>query len=117
MILVTGGTGLVGSHLLFQLTTQGKKVRAIFRNPKRLDKVKRIFSYYSSDAEALFQMIEWVEGDILDVPSLETAFSGVTKVYHCAALISFQPNDYFKMRQVNIAGTANVVNLCLQFKI
>ncbi len=117
MILVTGGTGLVGSHLLFQLTTQGKKVRAIFRNPKRLDKVKRIFSYYSSDAEALFQMIEWVEGDILDVPSLETAFSGVTKVYHCAALISFQPYDYFKMRQVNIAGTANVVNLCLQFKI
>ncbi len=117
MILVTGGTGLVGSHLLFKLVEQEQTVRAIFRNPKRLEKVRHIFSYYSTEADALFQKIEWVEGDILDVPSLETALVGVTKVYHCAALISFQPNDYFKMRQVNIAGTANVVNLCLQFEI
>ncbi len=117
MILVTGGTGLVGSHLLYRLVEQGQTVRAIFRNARRLEKVKKVFSYYSSDHEILFQRIDWVESDILDLPSLEAAFSGVEKVFHCAALISFQPNDYFKMRKVNISGSANIVNLCLQYKI
>lgn len=117
MILVTGGTGLVGSHLLYELALKGQKVRALYRNDKRLSKVKHVFSYYSDDPKTLFNRIEWVLGDITDVPKLQSAFEGITHVYHCAALISFQPNDYYKMRHVNITGTANVVNLCLQFKI
>src|SRR5690606_22185524 len=60
-----------------------------------------------------FDKIQWIKADLLDLPSLERAFEGVTKVYHCAGLISFDPNSYKQLRKVNIDGTANLVNLCI----
>ena len=117
MILVTGGTGLVGAHLLYQLTSQHKKVRAIYRTSNRLHAVKKVFSYYTDTAEELFSTIEWVKSDITDVPSLELVFDGVDTVYHAAAFVSFDPKDYRKMRQVNIDGTANIVNYAIASKV
>jgi nucleoside-diphosphate-sugar epimerase len=117
MILVTGGTGLVGSHLLFKLTQKGHRVRAIFRNDKKIEAVRHVFSYYTENVDAYFSKIEWVEGDITDIPKLTEAFKGVTHVYHCAAFISFDPNYYHSLRQINIEGTANVVNLCISNNI
>ncbi len=113
MILVTGGTGLVGSHLLYQLTSQNKQVRAIYRTSKSLDSVKKVFSYFTDNIEGLFSKIEWVKADITDVPSLEKVFVNVEVVYHVAALVSFNPKEYRKMRQVNIDGTANIVNYAI----
>lgn len=113
MILVTGGTGLVGSHLLYWLAKEQQKVRAIYRNKASLAAVKNVFGYYTSDVELLFSSIDWVEADITNVVSLEKAFEGVTYVYHSAALVSFNPKDYFDMRKINIEGTANVVNFCI----
>jgi len=113
MILVTGGTGLVGSHLLFELVNANQKIRAIYRKNEKLESVKKVFSYFSEDPNSLFNKIDWVEANILDIPTLTTVFKGITHVYHCAALISFDPNDYYKLRQVNIEGTANIVNLCI----
>lgn len=113
MILVTGGTGLVGSHLLFWLTQEQQKVRAIYRNEASISVVKNVFSYYTSDVELYFSRIEWIQADIIDVTSLEKAFEGITHVYHSAALVSFNPKDYFEMRKINIDGTANVVNYCI----
>ncbi|WP_179333673.1 NAD-dependent epimerase/dehydratase family protein [Winogradskyella costae] len=117
MILVTGGTGLVGSHLLFQLLKSEKSVRAIYRREKTLTRVKNVFSYFSNDAETLFNNIEWVEADINDVPKLQTAFKDITHVYHCAALVSFEPNKYNDLRKINIEGTANIVNLSISHQI
>lgn len=117
MILVTGGTGLVGSHLLFKLTQKGHRVRAIYRNQKKIESVKHVFSYYTENIESSFSKIEWVEGDITDIPKLTEAFKGITQVYHCAAFISFDPNYYHSLRQINIEGTANVVNLCISNNI
>jgi len=117
MILVTGGTGLVGSHLLFKLTQKGHRVRAIYRTQKKFEAVKHVFSYYTENVEELFSKIEWVEGDITDIPKLTEAFNGITHVYHCAAFISFDPNYYHSLRQINIEGTANVVNLCVYHNI
>lgn len=117
MILVTGGTGLVGAHLLYQLSQTENKIRATFRDESKIDKARHVFSYFTKDVNSLFNKIEWIEADILDIPNLTTAFQGVTKVYHSAALVSFDPNDYFKLRKTNIEGTANVVNLCLANKI
>ncbi|RZJ25441.1 MAG: NAD-dependent epimerase/dehydratase family protein, partial [Flavobacterium sp.] len=57
------------------------------------------------------------QSDLCDVPALEPAFAGVTNVYHCAALVSFDPRDEWAMRKSNIEGTANVVNLSLSFGI
>ena len=109
MILVTGGTGLVGSHLLYQLIENGENVRAIYRTEKKVDAVKNVFSYYSSDYETLFDQIEWVEATLNDIPKLEEAFKNITHVYHCAAFISFDTKDYHTLRRINIEGTANMV--------
>ncbi|MCF6279100.1 MAG: NAD-dependent epimerase/dehydratase family protein [Flavobacteriaceae bacterium] len=116
MILVTGGTGLVGSHLLYQLALQNESIVAIHRNSSDLNAVKNVFTYYSNDPK-LFATIKWIEADIIDISSLTKAFEDITHVYHCAAMISFNASDYKNMRKVNIEGTANIVNLCIENNI
>ena len=113
MILVTGGTGLVGSHLLYQLVSQKQEVRAIYRRSHTLDRVRHVFSYYSKDHKTLFNKIQWIDADLNDIPALQTAFEGVTHVYHCAAFVSFEPNKYHQLRKINIEGTSNIVNLSI----
>ncbi len=113
MILVTGGTGLIGSHLLYKLVSTNKSVRAIYRREHTLDRVKHVFSYYSENHSALFESIEWVKADLNDIPALQIAFNNVTHVYHCAAFVSFEPDKYHQLRKINIEGTANIVNLCI----
>jgi nucleoside-diphosphate-sugar epimerase len=115
MILVTGATGLVGSHLLVQLLQENEEVKALFRSEKQIEKVKNVFAFHHQSA--LFDKIHWVKGDITDIPSLEIAFENITHVYHCAALISFDPNDEDELRKINIEGTANVVNCCVDFGV
>lgn len=117
MILVTGGTGLVGSHLLFHLAEHNLPIRAIHRPGSRLEQVEKVFSYYSEQAGTLFRQIEWVEADITDIPALEMAFDGIDQVYHSAAMISFDPKDYDTLMKVNGEGTANIVNLCISNKV
>ena len=95
MILVTGGTGLVGTHLLYDLTLSGKKVRALKRNTSNLSIVKKVFSYYSKDSEHLLKNIEWVDADLSDVYSLSEAMEGVSEIYHCAAMVSFAQGKPF----------------------
>lgn len=111
MILVTGGTGLVGAHLLLHLIENGENVRAIYRNQNNIQKTKSVFELYKKGD--LFGKINWLEADILDVPSLEIAFIDIEYVYHCAALISFDPQDEDALRKTNIEGTANMVNFSL----
>ena len=115
MILVTGGTGLVGAHLLLLLAEKGRKVRSLYRNPESIQKTQTLFKRH--EKEALFSSIEWIQGDILDISSLEMAFESVEHVYHCAAFISFSPDDEKKLRKTNIEGTANIVNFCIARKV
>jgi len=115
MILVTGGTGLVGAHLLLHLVEQGEIVRAMYRSATSIEKTKNLFSLYNKSH--LFEKIEWMVADILDIPSLENAFQNIDFVYHCAALISFDPKDEEVIRKTNIEGSANIVNFCLAYKI
>lgn len=117
MILVTGGTGLVGSHLLYELVQQNEPVRAIIRNRNKIDQVKKVFAYYSNDSESLIQKINWVDGDLLDIYSLNNAFKDIKKVYHCAAIVSFDGKNKTQMIEANVQGTENVVNLCLANQI
>ncbi|WP_377714604.1 NAD-dependent epimerase/dehydratase family protein [Pseudofulvibacter geojedonensis] len=117
MILVTGGTGLVGSHLLYYLTQTNDNITAIYRNDTKRDYVKKIFGYYTNNIESLFNKIKWIKADLTDVPALEKAFDKVSIVYHCAANISFNPKDYQKAKETNHIGTANIVNLCLAYNI
>ena len=115
MILVTGGTGLVGAHLLLYLIESENigagEIRAIYRNLATIKKTESLFRRYHKSV--LFDAIEWIRADIIDVPTLEDAFKGIDCVYHCAALISFDPKDENALRKTNIEGTANIVNFCL----
>ncbi|HEY6159852.1 MAG TPA: NAD-dependent epimerase/dehydratase family protein [Bacteroidia bacterium] len=113
MILVTGGTGLVGSHLLFELTSKGERVRALKRTVSDISLVKKTFSFYSPNPGDLFSKIEWVDGDVTDVNSLHEALKGIDIVYHCAGCVSYDPRDADRIRKINGEGTANVVNVCL----
>jgi dihydroflavonol-4-reductase len=117
MILVTGGTGLLGSHLLFDLIRSGKQVRVLKRNASDTKMVQKIFSYYSDVPESLVSKIEWIDGDLLDFASIEDALDGISEIYHAGAVVSFYPADHKKMLKVNIEGTANLVNLALEKKI
>ncbi|MCB4798461.1 NAD-dependent epimerase/dehydratase family protein [Neotamlana laminarinivorans] len=113
MILVTGGTGLVGAHLLFKLVNENKNVRAIYRNKNKFKNTKAVFSCYTDNVDAVFNKIEWVEANILDIPALTEAYKNVKFVYHCAAFVSFEPNKYYALKKSNIEGTSNMVNLAL----
>lgn len=117
MILVTGGTGLLGAHLLLRLVKNNESVRAIYRDENSFKLVKNCFSIYESNSEELFQKIEWIKADITEVPQLNDAFENISEVYHCAAKISFDPSEFKTLKKVNIEGTANVVNLCLSHNI
>ncbi len=99
MILVTGATGLVGSHLIKALVAQGRTVRALYR------------SEIPATPEA--SAIEWFKADILDIVALEEAMVGVQQVYHCAAIVSFTAKNKSALQHTNIEGTANIVNACL----
>lgn len=99
MILVTGASGLVGSHLLQQLIQAGQSVKALYRNT-----IPEI---------ANTSGVEWVKGDILDVVALEESMDQVDQVFHCAAVVSFNPSKKGAMQHTNIEGTANVVNACI----
>jgi nucleoside-diphosphate-sugar epimerase len=99
MILVTGGAGLLGKELITQLLLQGKKVRAIYNKTK-------LSSFQNAN-------LQQVQCNILDVIGLEEAMQGIEQVYHCAAIVSFNPRRKQEMFKINIEGTANVVNAAL----
>ena len=116
-ILVTGGTGLVGAHLLYDLVKNGHSPIAIKRKSSNIDNVRKIFSYYTQNSDDLFNKIIWEECDILDVLTLEKIIQNITHIYHCAALISFNNSLKNKMIEVNKIGTSNIVDLGLKYNI
>lgn len=101
-ILVTGGSGLVGNELIKQLLSAGYKVRAI---------------YHTTPINLSHPDLEIVKCDILDVITLEEILQSVSNVYHCAAIVSYNPKDKRKILKINVEGTANIVNACLGAKI
>jgi dihydroflavonol-4-reductase len=99
MILVTGGAGLLGKELITQLLQQGKPIKALYN--------KTALANFNTNLVQQFQC------NILDVIGLEEAMQGVEQVYHCAAIVSFNPQQKQQMFKINIEGTANVVNAAL----
>jgi dihydroflavonol-4-reductase len=117
MILVTGGTGMVGTHLLLALTQQGCRVRALKRKGSSVSETEKTFRYYSQRADELLSRIEWTEGDVMDIFSLEEALKDVTHVYHAAAMVSFDPKERDAMLKINMEGTANLVNVSMDYGV
>jgi dihydroflavonol-4-reductase len=114
MILVTGATGHLGSHVLFELTSAGKSVRALFLDSRKIELVKKIFNFYHPNYLELLEKIEWVQAGINDYGKLISYMHDIQHVYHIAGKVSFNNGDRKILNQVNIYGTANVVNACLE---
>lgn len=115
MNFVTGATGLVGMRIMFDLLTQGKRVKGFKRSSSDLKLVKKAFDFYGDIN--LFDAIVWAEGDVLDVFSLQDAMVDCKTVYHAAALVSFHRKDKDDLMRINVQGTANVVNVALDLGI
>ncbi|SFB84194.1 Nucleoside-diphosphate-sugar epimerase [Flexibacter flexilis DSM 6793] len=101
-VFLTGASGLIGSHIARQLLQKGHQVKALRRH-------NTSFKLLADIAD----QIQWVEGDVLDVLPLTEHLQGADVVVHSAAMVSFVPADVEQMNKVNIDGTANLVNICL----
>lgn len=106
MVFVTGGTGLLGSHLLRALLQKGKTIKALYR--------EKLPANLTKDELA---RIEWIKGDIFDTELLQEICSACEEVYHCAGLVSFNPSRKKELFHVNVTGTANLVNACIESRI
>ncbi len=103
MILVTGATGLVGSHLIKELSKTNSLIVALYNKTKPPAELEKFAT--------------WKQVDILDVTALEDAMQGIKQVYHCAAMVSFNPKERALLRRLNIEGTTNVVNACINANV
>src|SRR5579871_1020888 len=106
MIFITGATGFLGSYLAKYLIKKGEKVRALKRNTSSFN----LLGDYAND-------IEWVEGDLLDISSLENALDGIEKIYHCAGVFASSQNTSQHNIDTNAGGSANLFNVALQKKV
>jgi dihydroflavonol-4-reductase len=116
MIVVTGGTGLLGSHLLLRLVQNNKPVRALIRRGTEPEKVLQVWKYYVPDPKKVFQKVDWHICDMQNRAALYDAIQSVQpqQVFHCAAVVSFNPRRRREIWDANITLTRNLVNCCLE---
>jgi dihydroflavonol-4-reductase len=93
-LLVTGGTGFLGSHLVPRLVAAGHSVRLIGR---------------TKPSAAPYAGTEYVPGDLKDRDAVRRALEGVEAVYHLAGLVSFQPKDARKMFELHVDSTRELL--------
>mgnify|MGYP000433057957 FL=1 len=117
MILVTGGTGIVGAHLLLKCVKQNSKVVATYRREEGLKKIKTLFEKQSPDYLKYFKTIEWIKAPLNDLTLLNNAFKNIDYVYHCAAKVTLADSNAEKLMKSNAEGTANIVNASIKHKI
>jgi len=104
---------MLGSRLVYDLFLQGVRVRAIYRDKSRIWLFENYIKLYGGNPETVQEGVEWFEADLIDFYRLKEALAGIDMVFHCAAMVSFHPADRRQMFKINITGTGNLVNACL----
>ena len=117
MILVTGATGFVGSELICLLVKKKLNVVGLYRNEIQKNKTIHIIKSRLKKNTEKLKKIKWIKANLKDFSSLENAFFGIKKVYHCAALVSMAFKDQKRLLKINQEGTSHIVNLCLKNNI
>jgi nucleoside-diphosphate-sugar epimerase len=102
LVLVTGGSGFIGSHSTAELIRAGHRVRLLVRDAARAVAALRSLGVSESS-------VEFVTGDITDPGGVAAAVRGCDAVLHAAAVYSFDSRDHATMRRVNATGTATVL--------
>ncbi len=107
VFFLTGATGFLGSQIARQLLDAGHQVRAIRRPSSQMDLVSDILDD-----------ITWITGDILEPESLEEGMTGADGVFHAAAYLGFEgKRSIDRLMEVNVGGTANVVDAALRTEV
>lgn len=109
MILITGATGILGRVIALELLKQGKDVRATKRKSSNLKEVRDSYQFYTDQPDFYFDKIQWIDTDFDSIESLQNALEGIEEVYHCAAVVSFNPKDDKNLYKTNIEGTKNLL--------
>jgi nucleoside-diphosphate-sugar epimerase len=112
MVLVTGASGIVGTHVLAELLRTGTPIRALKQPGSDRSACARVLEHYGLGSAA--REIAWIEADILDAVALRDAVEGVRRIYHAAALVSFHPGDADRLHAVNVRGTALLVDMAIE---
>ncbi len=117
MILVTGGTGLIGAQIISDLIVSEKKIKALKRNNSSLYYIEQLFK--RKNIFHLYSNIEWINGDITKINSLEKSFKNITSVYHIAGYVNIKNNERerAKLKNINIIGTKNILDLCVKYNV
>jgi len=115
-VLITGATGLIGSHLTAQVLLKGENVTAFVRENSNRNNIKEVLSFYTNDYETYFNKIKFKVGDITDYFSIIDALEGIDEVYHCAGMVDFNEKNLKQLLLVNETGTTNLINAALEKK-
>jgi len=103
-ILITGGTGFIGSHLVRALLAKGKKVRVLVRKTSNTANLRKL-------------NVEIFYGSLDDINSLVEATKGIKTVYHLAAMLGSPEITYNQLYEVNVKGTENLIKACTKNKV
>jgi dihydroflavonol-4-reductase len=112
LAFVTGASGMLGSRVVLDLLLRGFSVRALIRNKSRITQFIQNISCYNDSSTVDIETIEWIEADIHDREKITQAVQNTDRVFHCAAMVSFNPNDRQAMFETNIEGTSLMVDIC-----
>lgn len=107
---VTGATGFLGSYLVEELINRNnnqKKIIKIIALKRKNSKIPTKLKSYPNS------VLEWIDGDLLDIVFLDKVTKKIDVIIHGAALVSFDPKDKKEMQQTNVEGTGNIVNAAL----
>jgi nucleoside-diphosphate-sugar epimerase len=103
MIAVTGANGLLGSYIIRKLIDEQQTFVALKRQGSDTALLSDVAQY-----------ITWRDADVMDPVATEEALADVTRVIHTAAIVSFNPGRARQVMEINVTGTRNVVNACLE---
>jgi nucleoside-diphosphate-sugar epimerase len=105
-VLVTGGTGFVGSHTVAALAAHGHDIRLLVRSP---DRIAPALQPLGLDAS-----VDYVVGDVTDRDSVERALDNCDAVIHAAAVYALDSRAYAEITRTNLRATETVLDAAVR---